>query len=50
MKDRNLFGFAGLWERWKDKASGEALRTFTIITTAPNELCAPLHDRMPREP
>ncbi len=23
MKDRSLFGFARLWERWKDKASGE---------------------------
>src|SRR6266702_3501808 len=28
MKDRSLFGFAGLWERWKDKASGEIVRSF----------------------
>jgi putative SOS response-associated peptidase YedK len=47
MKDRSLFGFAGLWERWKDKASGELVRSFTIITTTPNEVCAPIHDRMP---
>src|SRR4029077_15903931 len=47
MKDRSLFGFAGLWERWKDKASGEIVRSFTIITTTPNEVCAPIHDRMP---
>lgn len=47
MKDRSMFGFAGLWERWKDKASGEIVRSFTIITTSPNELCAPIHDRMP---
>src|SRR6266849_9879398 len=47
MKDRSLFGFAGLWERWKDKASGEVLRSCTIITTTPNEVCAPIHDRMP---
>jgi putative SOS response-associated peptidase YedK len=47
MKDRSLFGFAGLWERWKDKASGEVGRSFTIITTTPNEVCAPIHDRMP---
>jgi putative SOS response-associated peptidase YedK len=47
MKDRSLFGFAGLWERWKDKASGEVVRSFTIITTTPNEVCAPIHDRMP---
>jgi putative SOS response-associated peptidase YedK len=47
MKDRSLFGFAGLWERWKDKASGEVVRSFTFITTTPNEVCAPIHDRMP---
>jgi putative SOS response-associated peptidase YedK len=47
MKDRSLFGFAGLWERWKDKASGEIVRSFTIITTTPNEVCAPIHDGMP---
>src|SRR5205814_5144976 len=47
MKDRSLFGFAGLWERWKDKASSEVVRSFTIITTTPNEVCAPIHDRMP---
>src|SRR5471030_3499173 len=47
MRDRSLFGFAGLWERWKDKASGELVRSFTIITTTPNEVCAPIHDRMP---
>jgi putative SOS response-associated peptidase YedK len=37
MKDRSLFGFAGLWERWKDKASGEVVRSFTIITTTPQQ-------------
>jgi putative SOS response-associated peptidase YedK len=47
MKDRSLFGFAGLWERWTDKASGEVVRSCTIITTTPNEVCAPIHDRMP---
>ena len=38
---------AGLWERWRDRAAGDTTQTFTIITTAPNELCAPIHDRMP---
>ena len=47
MRDRSLFGFAGLWERWKDPASGEVVRSCTIITTTPNEVCAPIHDRMP---
>jgi putative SOS response-associated peptidase YedK len=47
MKDRSVFGFAGLWERWKDNASGETIRSCAIITTTPNEVCAPIHDRMP---
>jgi len=38
---------AGLWERWKDRVSGNTLQTFTIITTTPNDLCAPIHERMP---
>ena len=41
------FAMAGLWERWKDRTTGDTLQTFTIITTVPNELCGALHDRMP---
>ena len=47
MKDRSVFGFAGLWERWRDRASGETIQSCAIITTTPNEVCAPIHDRMP---
>lgn len=36
-EDRRLFAFAALWER----------DSFTILTTGPNALVAPLHDRMP---
>lgn len=39
--------FAGLWEGWRDPASGEVLRTFTILTTDANRYLAPLHHRMP---
>jgi putative SOS response-associated peptidase YedK len=28
-------------------AAGERVRSFAIITTTPNELCAQLHNRMP---
>jgi putative SOS response-associated peptidase YedK len=42
-----MFAFAGLWERWKGKASGQALETYTVITTDPNELMEPIHNRMP---
>jgi putative SOS response-associated peptidase YedK len=43
--DQDLFLFAGLWSRWRrDEAE---ILSCTIITTAPNEDMAPIHDRMP---
>jgi putative SOS response-associated peptidase YedK len=45
--DGGLFAFAGLWERWRNPQDGSILRSFTIVTGAPNELCQPIHDRMP---
>ena len=47
MRDREPFGIAGLWDNWKDPATGEWVRTFTIITVPANALIATLHDRMP---
>jgi putative SOS response-associated peptidase YedK len=45
-----LFAFAALWENWRVRAaadSAEWIRTCTIITGEPNELVAPIHNRMP---
>jgi putative SOS response-associated peptidase YedK len=47
MADRSPFGLAGLWENWKDPATGEWLRSFAVITTNANELVSEIHDRMP---
>jgi putative SOS response-associated peptidase YedK len=38
---------AGLWTGRQDPASGLWHRTFTIVTTTPNEFMAPIHNRMP---
>lgn len=46
-KDGAGLALAGLWEGWKDPASGEWLRTFTLLTCAANPMMAELHDRMP---
>jgi putative SOS response-associated peptidase YedK len=47
MKDGQPFGIGGIWENWKELASGEWIRTFATITTDTNELVAEIHDRMP---
>ena len=44
--DGGLILFAGLYESWKP-APDQKERTFTIITTTPNGLVEPVHDRMP---
>ncbi len=49
-RDGAAFAFAGLWERWTQKAGGKespTIDSFTIITTNANTLLRPLHPRMP---
>ena len=41
------FAFAGLWDAWRDPATGDWLQSFAIITTDANEVMAPVHNRMP---
>ena len=45
--DGGLLLFAGLDESWRDPATDGWTRTFTILTTEPNDVVAPVHDRMP---
>ncbi len=46
LKGGGYFSMAGLYDRWKDP-DGNWLSSCTIITTGPNELMSPIHDRMP---
>lgn len=46
MRGDEPYGLAALWECWRPK-DGPPLETFTILTTDPNELMQPVHDRMP---
>lgn len=45
--DGRPLALAGLWSGWRNPDTDQVLRTFTIITTGPNELMRPIHDRMP---
>ena len=46
LKTGESFGFAGLWETWRSPED-EIVHSCTIITTAPNALIEPIHNRMP---
>jgi putative SOS response-associated peptidase YedK len=46
LKDDDFFSFAGLYDSWSDR-DGNRLMSFTIITIAPNDMMAKIHNRMP---
>lgn len=46
MQDDEPFAMGGLWEEWHG-ADGSLILSCTILTTTPNELMQPIHDRMP---
>jgi len=46
LKSKEPFAFAGLYETWKSPTD-KLIRSCTIITTTPNKVMAPIHDRMP---
>jgi putative SOS response-associated peptidase YedK len=46
LKSGKPFAFAGLWEHWQSP-DGSEVKSATVITTSPNELMAPIHNRMP---
>src|SRR5690606_13455781 len=50
LKDKTVFSFAGIWEEWVDPATGELLRTYSILTTEANPLLAKIHNTKKRMP
>jgi putative SOS response-associated peptidase YedK len=45
-KDASPMVAAGLWERWKGEDGADVL-TAAMLTTGPNAVMQPIHDRMP---
>lgn len=46
LRDGQPFAFAGLWESWKGEGE-TVIESCTLLTTQPNDLIHPLHNRMP---
>jgi putative SOS response-associated peptidase YedK len=44
MKDDSPMTFAGLWDEWKDEASGIVRSTYTVVTTRANPMMARIHN------
>ncbi|WP_245456738.1 SOS response-associated peptidase family protein [Rhizobium hidalgonense] len=46
LKDRSIFDLAGIWEAWHHPV-GVDLRSFAVVSCPPNEMIAPIQNRMP---
>jgi putative SOS response-associated peptidase YedK len=45
--DAPILALVGLWDRWRDRATGDEIESCTLIVTAATEWMTPYHDRMP---
>jgi putative SOS response-associated peptidase YedK len=50
LKNRDAFAIAGLWDGWNNKAIGDTIYSYTIITTEANPLMAKIHNKKKRMP
>lgn len=46
LKSRKIFTFAGIYDLWTDE-QGTQHKEYAIVTTTPNSLMEPIHNRMP---
>jgi putative SOS response-associated peptidase YedK len=49
-KRDEYFSFAGIWEEWADRDTGEIVKSFSILTTTANDLMAEIHNEQKRMP
>jgi len=48
--DNDIMSLAGLWSEWINRDTGEALKTFTVITTSANKMMEVIHNSKKRMP
>ncbi len=42
-----ILAFAGVWDKWKDRETGEEILSCTMVVSGASAWMAPYHDRMP---
>lgn len=47
LRSEEPFAIGGIWDFWRPKEGGEGIASCAILTTDPNTLLSPIHDRMP---
>jgi putative SOS response-associated peptidase YedK len=50
LKEESIFSFAGIWDEWLDKTSGEIISSFSIITCKANDMMGKIHNTKQRMP
>jgi putative SOS response-associated peptidase YedK len=50
IKGKPFFFMAGIYQPWTDKNTGETIDSFSIVTTAANELMSKVHNKKKRMP
>lgn len=50
VRGKKYFFMAGIWQSWTDRATGEYVETFAIVTTKANELMQQVHNSKKRMP
>jgi putative SOS response-associated peptidase YedK len=48
--NHELFSFAGIWDEWINKNTGELIDSYSIITTQANDFMAEIHNSKKRMP
>jgi len=43
LRNKEIFSFGGLFEKWHNPDSNETIQTFSVLTTTANSLCASIH-------
>lgn len=50
LPDDGLFAFGGIYSQWTNKATGDIINSYSIVTTVANELMSDIHNSKKRMP